>query len=68
MEISKSIILEQKAVSEKYVFDCGFDQRKNTCLTEKNKFDDGDQTVIVKVFEKFEELVFAEYLFSVFQN
>ena len=42
--------------------------KKNTCLTEKNKFDDGDQTVIVEVFEKFEELAFAEYMFSFFQN
>ena len=56
---------ETKRCIRKYVFDCGFDQ-KNTCLTEKNKFDDGDQTVIVEVFEKFEELAFAEHMFSFF--
>ena len=68
METLKSIILKQNAQSEKYVFDWGLDQGKNTCLTEKNKFDDGAQTVLVKVFEQNEELDFAEYMFSIFQN
>ena len=60
--------MKQNAQSEKYVFDWGLDQGKNTCLMEKNKFDDGDQTVIVEIFESFDELGFAEYMFSFFQN
>ena len=39
-----------------------------TCLTEKNKFDDGDQTVKVEVSESFDELAFAEHMFSFFKT
>ena len=35
MKIRKSIILKQKGVSEKYVFDCGFDRKKYLSYGEK---------------------------------
>ena len=59
---------ETKCSIRKVCFRLGFGSRKKTCLTERNKFDDGDQTVIVEVFESFDELAFAEYMFSFFQN
>ena len=67
--LSKSFVLDQNALSEKYVFDRGFNQRKNACLAVKNKVDDRDQTVIVALFEKFEELDFVQNnIFSFLQN
>ena len=59
---------ETKCSMRKICFRLGVGSMKKTCLKEKNKFDDGDQTVIVKVFEKLEELVFAEFGFLFFQN
>ena len=59
---------ETKCSIRKVCFRLGFGSWKKTCLTERNKFDDGDQTVIVEVFESFDELAFADYMFSFFQN